>query len=35
MQGGFPALTANQRAWLSFVAALGVFAFLLYLIAHI
>ena len=35
LNGDFSALTANQRAWMSYLAAASVYAFALFLITHL
>jgi hypothetical protein len=35
LNGGFPALSANQRAWLSYVAAVTVCCFVLAIVTHV
>jgi hypothetical protein len=35
LNGDFSALTANQRAWLSYLAAAAVYCMALFLITHV
>jgi hypothetical protein len=35
LNGDFSALTANQRAWLSYLAAASVYGVVLFLITHV